>query len=175
RPQQRRVVVATSHHQVVALAAGQEVRTRAAVEGQPDHARLQAARVDDVVPALAGDGEQVRGALAAGDLHGGRQPRDGHPARGPADLDVVGAGGTVDEDGVGRPVAGAAARRDPQVDVHRLEVGAGQVADGDLVGAAQGAEVHALDAVEVHRHAGDVAGEAHPAAVGRDVDLLVGV
>ena len=46
--------------------------------------------------------------------------------------------------------------------------GAGQIADRDGVGAAQGREVDLLDAVEVHRDVGDVAGEAHATAVGRD-------
>ena len=55
------------------------------------------------------------------------------------------------------------------------EVGAGQVVDGDGVGAAQGVEVDRLDAVEVHRDVADVAGEPDALAVGGDVDLLVDV
>ena len=39
----------------------------------------------------------------------------------------------------------------------------------------EGVEVDVLDAVEVHGDVGDVAGEPHAAAVGRDVDLLVDV
>ncbi len=62
-----------------------------------------------------------------------------------------------------------------QVEVDLREVGAGQVVDGDGVGAAEGVEVDPLDAVEVHRDVADVAGEPDPAAVGRDVDLLVDV
>ena len=56
-----------------------------------------------------------------------------------------------------------------------VEVGAGQVVDGDGVGAAQGVEVDPLDAVEVHRDVADVAGEPDATAVGGDVDLLVDV
>ena len=46
-----------------------------------------------------------------------------------------------------------------QVEVGPRHVGAGQVADDDVVGAAEGAEVDVLDVVEVHRHVGDVADE----------------
>ena len=56
-----------------------------------------------------------------------------------------------------------------------VDVGAGQVVDGDRVGAAEGVEVDLLDAVEVHGDVADVAEEPDPAAVGRDVDVLVGV
>ena len=41
-----------------------------------------------------------------------------------------------------------------------------------VVGAAQRVELDVLDVVEVHGDVGDVAGEPHPAAVGRDVDVL---
>ena len=91
------------------------------------------------------------------------------------DLDVVGTVGAVDDDGVGLAVAGAAARSAGQVEVDLGDVGAGQVVDGDRVGAAQGVEVDPLDAVEVHGDVADVAGEADAAAVGGDVDLLVDV
>ena len=62
-----------------------------------------------------------------------------------------------------------------QVEVDPRHVGAGQVADDDVVGAAERAEVDALDVVEVHRDVGDVAEEQHAAAVGDDVDVLAGV
>ncbi len=62
-----------------------------------------------------------------------------------------------------------------QVDVDLGDVGAGQVVDGDGVGAAEGVEVDRLDVVEVHDDVADVAGEPDPLAVGRDVDLLVDV
>ena len=62
-----------------------------------------------------------------------------------------------------------------QVEVDLGDVGAGQVVDGDGVGAAQGVEVDLLDAVEVHGDVADVAEEPNPAAVGRDVDVLVDV
>src|SRR5262249_5300018 len=59
-----------------------------------------------------------------------------------------------------------------QVDVDFPDARVGQVADGDLVDAAQGSKVHPLDLVGVHRDVGDVAGEPQPRAVGGDVDLL---
>ena len=59
-----------------------------------------------------------------------------------------------------------------QVDVDPSDVGAAEVADDDVVGAAEGAELDVLDVVEIHRDVGDVAGEEHASAVGRDVDVL---
>src|SRR5262249_28129476 len=51
-------------------------------------------------------------------------------------------------------------------------VRSGEVVDGDGVGPAQGVEVNALDAVEVHDDVADVAREADALAVGRGVELL---
>ncbi len=56
-----------------------------------------------------------------------------------------------------------------------LHAGAGQILDGDGVGAAQGVELDLLDAVQVHGDVADIAGEPHVIAVRRDVDLLVDV
>ena len=53
------------------------------------------------------------------------------------------------------------------------DLGPGQIADRDGVGAAQGDDVDLLDTVEVHRDGADVAGQSHAAAIGREVDLLV--
>src|SRR5262249_42618251 len=53
--------------------------------------------------------------------------------------------------------------------------GAGQITDHDVVGTAFGVELDLLDAVEIHGHDTDVAGEAHAAAVVLDVELLVDV
>ena len=60
----------------------------------------------------------------------------------------------------------------PEIDVDRRHVGAAQVVDHDLVGAAEGLEVDGLDIVEVHGDVGDVAEEARMIAVRRDIDLL---
>ena len=61
---------------------------------------------------------------------------------------------------------------DGEIEVDLDHVGAAHVVDDDVVGAAQGVEVDRLDVVEVHRHVGDVAGEEHAPAVGRDFDVL---
>ena len=116
--------------------------------------------------------ERVEGALGAGDRHLRRQSVDDHRRAAAGDGDAVVAGRAVDGHGVRRPVTLAAARRRRQVEVDLRDVGAGEVVDHDIVGAAQGVELDVLDAVEVHGDVGDVAGEPHPAAVGRDVDVL---
>src|SRR5205807_7679041 len=95
-----------------------------------------------------------------------------HLRRVPADLDRVVACGGVDDDAVGLAVAGGAAEGAGEVDVHAADVGDSEVVDGDEVGAAEGVEVDQLDAVRVHRDAGDVAGESEPVAVRRQPDLL---
>ena len=59
-----------------------------------------------------------------------------------------------------------------EVDVHVGDAGAGQVVDGDGVGAAQRDDVHLLDAIDVHGHVADVAGQPQPAAVGRERHVL---
>src|SRR5262249_31846932 len=118
------------------------------------------------------DDQPVVGRLCAGDVYPGGQTEDVNAARVAGDHDHVVAGGTVDDDGVGLAVAAGRAR---QVEVDPRHAGAGQVVDGDRVGATEGGDVHLLDAVGVHDHVGDVAGEAQPGAVGRQVDLLVDV
>ena len=59
-----------------------------------------------------------------------------------------------------------------EVDLDLRDVRAGQVADGDVVGATERVEVDALDVVQVHRDRRHVAEEAHAPAVGEDVDVL---
>ena len=60
---------------------------------------------------------------------------------------------------IGRTVAGAAAGRRAEVERDLRDAGLGQIADRDVVGAAESREVDVLDAVDVHRDVGDVAGE----------------
>ena len=86
----------------------------------------------------------------------------------PDDVDLVVAGGAVDDHGVGRGIAA-------KVDRDLRHAGTGQVADRDVVGAAERVELDVLDAVEVHGDVADVAGELHLPVVGRDVDVLVDV
>ena len=63
----------------------------------------------------------------------------------------------------------------PEVDVDLADAGAGQVVLDDRVGAAERVQVDVLDAVDVHRDVADVAEEPEPAAVRRQVEVLVGV
>ena len=72
-------------------------------------------------------------------------------------------------------VALTAARRRRQVDCDLLRVGAGEVVDRDVVGAAQRRKLDVLDAVEVHGDVADVAEHPHPLAIGRDVDVLADI
>src|SRR5262249_28053991 len=75
--------------------------------------------------------------------------------------------GAVDDRLIDGAVASAVHAK---VDGNLLDVGGGEIVDGDLVGAGQGPELDLLDIVEVHHHAGDVTGEPRVAAIGRDVD-----
>ncbi len=167
------VVAGTAQQRVRALAAGDGVVAGPAVHGQLDHPRGQSGTAHRVVAAECVHDEPVVGPLGALDRDGGRQTD--HRVTGPAagDLDDVIAVGAVDGDGVGLAVAGAAAGGDGEVDVHGGDGGAGQVVDGDGVGAAEGDDVDLLDAVGVHGHGADVAGQPQPAAVGGQVDVLV--
>ena len=47
-----------------------------------------------------------------------------------------------------------------------------QITDLDVVSAAERVEIDMLDVIQIHRDGRDVAEEAHPLAVGRDVDFL---
>ena len=116
-----------------------DVVAGAAVDGQPDHGGGQSGGVDRVVAAEGIDDERVVGPFGALDGHQGRQPGDGEAGAAAGDLDGVGAVGAVDDDRVGLAVAGAA--RVAEVDVHAGDVGAGEVVDGDRVGAAEGVDV----------------------------------
>ena len=62
-----------------------------------------------------------------------------------------------------------------QVEFDLRDVGAGQVVDVMVSAPPRALKLDLLDAVEVHRDVADVAEEADAAAVGRDVDVLVGV
>src|SRR6185295_15957068 len=48
----------------------------------------------------------------------------------------------------------------------------GEVVDHDRVGATEGVDLDVLDTVQVHDDAGDIAGQPHAAAIGRDVHVL---
>ena len=69
-------------------------------------------------------------------------------------------------------VADGAAEGAGEVGVDAGDVGAGQVVDGDGVGAAEGVDVDVLDAGGVHGDGADVAEEPEPVAVGGQVEVL---
>ena len=131
------------------------------------------AGADRVVAAERVDVDVVESRLVPGHRDARGQAGDHRVARGGADVDVVGVVGAVRDDRVGRAVAGAV--EGVEVDVGGVEVGAGEVVDRDGVGAAEGADGGALDAVEVHRDPGDVAVQDGVRPVGGEVDLLGGV
>src|SRR4029453_12773590 len=90
----------------------------------------------------------------------------------PADVDRVDAVGAVDDDPVGQAVARGAAESAGEVDVDSVDVGSGQVVDGDEIGAAEGVDVDPLDARGVHRDGAEVAEQLEPVPVGRQLDAL---
>src|SRR5262249_51704540 len=154
---------------VVARAADQNVVAVAAVGRKLDRVRGQTGRLHHVVAGQGAHHQLVVGGFRAGDVHLRGQAEDTRPGRVADHLGHVVAAGAVDDDGVGRSVSHAATRGGSEVEVDLGHVRAGEVVDGDGVRAALGGEVDALDAVEVHRHAGHVAEEPNPAAIGTDV------
>src|SRR5262249_16930468 len=92
---------------------------------------------------------------------------------GPGDLDDVPPVRPVDHDSVRCAVAVAVEAGEVDGDV--FDVGAGEVVDGDGVGAAEGADVDGFDAAGVHGDACDVAGESGAGGVGGGVDRFWGV
>src|SRR5262249_59690263 len=86
--------------------------------------------------------------------------------------DQVGGVPPVDDDAIGLAVASGAAGRPGKVQVDLGHGGAGQVVDGDGVGAAEGVDRDDFDTVEVHRAAVEVAGDPGPRAVGREDEPL---
>jgi hypothetical protein len=64
------------------------------------------------------------------------------------------------------------AQRSGEIDVDAADVGPAQVVDRDRVGAAECVEVDVLDAAGIHGDVAEVAEEAQPVAVGRQIDVL---
>ncbi len=146
----------------------------AGLHGELHDAGRQTAEIDHVVAAEAVEDEPVVRALGVRYLHRGGEAGHGDHAADCCDGDAVGPDVPSTITCVGRAVAAAAAAG-REVDLDAGRVGAGEVADAHGVGAAQRAKRNGLDVVEVHDDVGDVAGEAHPPAVGGDVDDLVDV
>src|SRR5262249_6664282 len=162
------VVARPTRQGVVAGTADEDIVAVAAICDELDRAGRQPRSIHHVIAGQGVDRQLVVGSLRALDVHLCCQAQHGHAAGVASHHGDVVAAGAVDDDAVGGTVAGAAAGRGLQVQVDLVDVGAGQVVDGDGVGAAQGVEVNPLDAVEVHRDVGDVAEETHARAVGGD-------
>src|SRR4029453_307919 len=116
-----------------------------------DRLSREAGRRDVVVALDTVDGERV-GRLLVPNRDHGLQP--GHDDTGgvTVDADPVPVVRTFDDDVVGLAVALPSAERRCQIEVHRADVGARQVAYRDAVGPAEGVEVAPLDPRRVHRH-----------------------
>ena len=119
------------------------------------------------------DDEVVERGLATGDVRLRPDAVDDRPAVRAGEGHTVCVLGAPGDDRVGLVVADAA--EGIEVDVDDLDGGAGEVVDGGGVGAAEGADVDAFDAVEVHRDGADVAGQPCAVGVGGELDLLAGV
>src|SRR5262249_49147313 len=117
------------------------------------------------------DGQDV-GRRGAADRRVGRHTVRAHDGAGERDRDLVARVGGIHGHGVDRVVAGSAARHAGQIDLDFIDVGSGQIMDGDIVRAAERVEVDGLDVVEIHRDVGDVAEKSDPVAVGRDIDVF---
>src|SRR6185312_9544121 len=156
---------------VVALAADHDVVAEAAVHLQADLAGGEAAGVDDIVAAESIDDQLVAG-FGMIEYHLRLQAADDDLAADRGDGDDVVAIGGIDGHAVDLLVADCSADDTGQVDVDLRDVGAGEVADNDVVGTAEGVEVDGLDIVQVHDDIGDIAEEQGPPAVGEDVNVL---
>ena len=145
---------------------------RAAVERELEDAGRQRGGGDAVIAGAGVDDQTVVGAFRVGDVHLRRQAEDRRRSSCPEHVDDVVAVGRIDDDRVGRRVAGGAADRSGEVDVDRGDVGAREIVDHHRVDVAERGDVDLFDVVQVHHDVAEVAREAHPAAIGRDVEDL---
>src|SRR5436190_3877634 len=117
--------------------------------------------------------DDVVGRIEVGDCHvGGAGTRHRDNAVVGGDCDRIAAAGGVDDDRVLKAVRGAIRS---QIDVDVVNASPGQIIDRDEVRTAQRVDVERLHAVHIHDNGGDIAGEPHPRAIGREIDLLVDV
>ena len=164
------VAVAADQH-VVAVAAGDRVVAGAAVHVQLDHGRpAETGGGHDVVAAEGIHDELVVGPFGARTAISTGRPATVKLVPLPV-IWIVSAWAvpltmTVSAWPSPVPLPGGLARSRFTC----VDVGAGQIVDGDRVGAAEGDDVDLLDAVDVHGHVANVAGQPQPAAVGRQVD-----
>ena len=134
------VVAVAAVQFVVAGAADQHVVAVAAIGDERDPA-AKPGGLDDIVAAETVDDELVAGA-GIGDVHRFRQAGDRDHAVILGHKDDVVAGGPVDGHRIRGAVIGA------EVEIDLLGAGPGQIADRDVVGAAEGIEVDVLDAAD---------------------------
>ena len=157
----------------------------------PPRERVVAGAADQDVVAVAAIGDELDAAMKAGGLMTSSPPRPLMTSLSPAPASVMFTSAArpvtvmipfvlvtvmtslpavaLMRDGVRGAVIGA------EVEIDLADIGPGHIVDRDVVGAAESVEVDVLDAVEVHRDVGDVAGEPGVAAIGRDVDVLVDI
>ena len=99
----------------------------------------QGGTVDHVVAGQHVEPQPIVGGLGTGDVDPGGEADDRDaPLPSPNDLGDVVAVGALDDDRVGRDVAGGAVERAGEIAVDTGDVGAGQVIDGDRVGVRPG-------------------------------------
>jgi hypothetical protein len=166
------VVARGAAQRLAAGAPDEDVVAVATVGREEDRGRGEAARQDDVVAGPCEHGQPVAVRLGMLDPHERGEPEHGGRSVLALDDDHVVAVRAVDRDRVGRAVAGATADRRGEVGDDLGQIRAAHVRDHDVVGSAEGLEEDLLGVVEVHRDARDVAEEADPLAVRRDVDVL---
>ena len=147
------------------------LRPQDAVDEQLERARGQTGGVDRVRACECVDVEPV-GGLRVEELDRRCETAHLHTVGVAVDGDVVVAVGALDDDLSGDSVTGCAEEADGEIDVHVLDVRAGQVVHRDDVGAAERVEVDPLDAVGVHRDVARAAEEAEVVSVRGQVDRL---
>ena len=118
RPADQDVVARAAEERVVARTPDQHVVAVAAVRRELDRAGRQARGVHYVVAGQGVDNQAVVCRLGAGDMHPGSQTQNVSVAGVAGDRNSILTGGAVDDDGVGLAVAGAAAGRAREVEVH---------------------------------------------------------
>src|SRR5262249_47563780 len=129
----------------------QEVVAVATVRREQDRVGRQTRGVHRVVAVPRVDNQPIGPRLGAVDVYLGGQSE--HRGANLAvehflgDTDGVIVVGAVDDDGVGLAVADAGER--DKVDVHLGDIGAGEVIDGEGIGAPHRRDVDPLDAVDV--------------------------
>ena len=164
-----RIVAVAAQQMVGALAADDRIVAGSAVDRELEKSGGKSGRIDHVVAVEPVDG-QIVGSLGVGDVDIRGEAIDADDPTSRCDRDRVRACRAVHVHGVDRTIAATAAGA--EVDVDLGKVGAGHVVDGDIVGAAQCAEIDRLGAVHIHRDVANVARKAHAPTVRRDVDFL---